>query len=91
MGPEPVPTRITIDFRDSMHPSRTWILGLGTVSDRAELLAFGSEPAQATEATPVTHRVRRAVRTNIASREAGMTWATSCTCPDFCERDHANE
>jgi hypothetical protein len=88
MGPEPVPTRITIDFRDSMHPSRTWILGLGTGSDRAELLAFGPEPTRTTEPRPAMRRVER---TTVVRREATVTWAGGCTCPEFCERDHANE
>lgn len=68
MGPTPVPTRITIDFRDALHPSRTWILGIGDGSDRAELIAFEA-PAE----------------DEITALRA------ACTCPDYCERDHANE
>lgn len=81
MGPTAVPTRITVDFRDSIHPSRTWILGIGDEgSPRVELLAF--EPAEA-DAT------RTWMRTLPRRRPAALT--TDCTCPDFCERDHANE
>jgi hypothetical protein len=70
MRPTAVPTRITIDFRDAIHPSRTWILGLGDTSvDRVELLAF-ERPAATASATALT---------------------AECTCPDPCERDHANE
>ena len=28
MSPSPIPTRITIDFRDAVRPSRSWILGV---------------------------------------------------------------
>lgn len=78
MSPTPVPTRITVDFRDSIHPSRTWILGIcDDGAARVDLLAF--EPADAEAA--FQHLPRR--------RPAALT--TDCTCPDFCERDHANE
>lgn len=65
-----IPTRITIDFRDAIHPTRTWILGLDSDGGRADLLAF-DQP-----------------------RPVHQGWSpapTACTCPDFCERDHANE
>jgi len=75
-----VPSRITIDFRAAIHPSRTWILGLDT-SDRAELLAFDGVPA-ASLGSPVRAAVVRARPTALSA---------PCTCPDFCERDHANE
>ena len=78
MRPTAVPTRITVDFRDSIHPSRTWILGIGAAgAPRIDLLAF--EPAH-TEA---------AVRPLPRRRPTALT--TDCTCPDYCERDHANE
>jgi hypothetical protein len=70
MSPTAVPTRITIDFRDAIHPSRTWILGIGDDGGRADLLTF-DQPL-----TPLP-------------RPIALT--TACTCPDFCERDHANE
>lgn len=78
MSPTAVPTRITVDFRDSIHPSRTWILGIGdeTVS-RVDLLVFDA----AETAAPVRVLPRR--------RPTALT--TDCTCPDYCERDHANE
>jgi hypothetical protein len=89
MSPTAVPTRITIDFRDSVHPSRTWILGLdaaptGTSGRRVEVLALegGSEPKLATPvAAPMP--VRTVARPTATTAE--------CACPDFCERDHANE
>lgn len=75
-----VPSRITIDFRAAIHPSRTWILGLGA-SDRVELLGFDEAPAPSL-GTPVRASVVRARPTALSA---------PCTCPDFCERDHANE
>jgi hypothetical protein len=40
MSPTPVPTRITIDFRESLDPDRGWILGIGESPSRVELLGF---------------------------------------------------
>jgi hypothetical protein len=77
-----VPARITIDFRDAVHPSRTWILGLGDESPnpaRVELIAF--EQPIANFDSP-----RRAV-----VRPSPTALSADCACPDFCERDHANE
>ena len=54
MQPTAIPTRITIDFRDAVHPSRTWILGLGDASSaRVELLAF-ERPSASGSATALT-------------------------------------
>ncbi len=82
MSPTAVPTRITIDFRDAIHPSRTWILGVGSASEpeRLELLAFEapSAPSLGSSAAAVPR-----------PRPAALT--QDCACPDFCERDHANE
>jgi hypothetical protein len=89
MSPTAVPTRITIDFRDSVHPSRTWILGLdatptGSAGRRVEVLAHeaGAEPTLASPiAAPLPlHTVARPTAS-----------LAECVCPDFCERDHANE
>lgn len=78
MSPTAVPTRITVDFRDSIHPSRTWILGIGDeAAPRVELLAFDVAEAVA----PPRALPRR--------RPTALT--TDCTCPEYCERDHANE
>jgi hypothetical protein len=44
MSPSPLPTRITIDFRESLDPGRGWILGVGDSPTRVELLGF--EPAE---------------------------------------------
>ena len=65
-----VPTRITIDFRDAIQPSRTWILGLSRRGRASQLLAFDAP-------LPALSRAARG--------------RTTCMCPDFCERDHANE
>jgi hypothetical protein len=43
MAQAPIPTRITIDFHDALHPARGWILGLGDRAGRVELLAFANE------------------------------------------------
>jgi hypothetical protein len=80
MSPTPIPTRITIDFRADIHPSRAWILGLGA-TDRADLLAFdGPSP-------------RLSGSSMAAAMDRGRPTAESapCACPDFCERDHPNE
>jgi len=72
MTPTTIPARITIDFREAVYPSRSWILGLdGDAEGRVELLAFEDRPS------------------SLHARPAVLT--ADCTCPDFCERDHANE
>jgi hypothetical protein len=77
MSPTAVPSRITIDFRDTAMPSRTWILGVHEdAPGRIELIAFGG-PGQA-----------------VPESSAPLALAAvlaDCACPDFCERDHANE
>lgn len=81
MSPTAVPARITIDFRDAVHPSRTWILGFGEDAPaRVEVLAFESPlaPSLGTAAAALPR-----VRPTALSAE--------CACPGFCERDHANE
>jgi hypothetical protein len=80
MSPTPVPTRITIDFRAAIHPSRAWILGLGA-SDRADLLAFDA-PASRLSASSIPAATDRVRPTALSA---------PCACPDFCERDHPNE
>ena len=84
MGPNAIPTRITIDFRDAAMPSRTWILGVDSGGpDRLELVAFeGRDVARSP-----------AGRSRVQPRSAGPAAAllAECACPDFCERDHANE
>lgn len=78
MSPTAVPTRITVDFRDAIHPTRTWILGISDeAAPRVDLLAF-----EAAEPAPLVRSVPRRRPTALA---------TDCTCPDYCERDHANE
>jgi len=81
MSPTAVPTRITIDFRDSVHPSRSWILGLEQEPlVRVDLIAFVAEAP-----TPAAPTLRALPRPQAAALSA------DCACPDFCERDHANE
>jgi hypothetical protein len=82
MSPTAIPARITIDFRDAMHPSRTWILGFGDEpSARVELLAFDTPPAPS-----LGGGAQRPLPT---ARPSALS--ADCRCPDFCERDHANE
>ena len=79
MTPTAVPTRITIDFRDAALPSRTWILGVDeTAADRMELIAFDG-------GAPTTEPSLRPLPVSPTAIVA------DCACPDFCERDHANE
>lgn len=88
MTPTAVPSRITIDFRDSAMPSRTWILGVDEAStSRMELIAFEGEPTRPDaalphRADPIDGRQRDTVPAAVAA---------DCVCPEFCERDHANE
>jgi hypothetical protein len=85
MSPVSLPTRITIDFRDSVHPSRTWILGLeDETAVRVDLLAFDA---------PMPPSLRGGTATAVASPPPVALRALSaeCACPDFCERDHGNE
>ena len=88
MTPTAVPSRITIDFRDSALPSRTWILGVDEASTgRMELIAFEGEPTRSDAALP-----RRADPIDARQRDTVPTAvASDCVCPEFCERDHANE
>ena len=81
MSPTTIPTRITIDFRDAVHPSRTWLLGLDVDAvERVEVLAFE------TPRLPAFGRAASAV-----PRMRPTAVSADCACPDFCERDHANE
>ena len=77
MSPSALPSRITIDFREAVLPSRGWILGVGEPTARVELLAFEYAPVISLD-QPWT----------AASPIASLA---GCTCPEFCERDHANE
>jgi hypothetical protein len=78
MTPTAVPTRITIDFRDAALPSRTWILGVDeAATDRMELIAFEGLPTVDASPRPLPMALAAVV--------------AECACPDFCERDHANE
>jgi len=78
-----IPTRITIDFRDSIHPSRTWILGLGDdAGERVEVLA---------RPEPMPRTLGSALPTATLHRPRPTALSAACSCPDYCERDHANE
>jgi hypothetical protein len=88
MTPTAVPARITIDFRDAVLPSRSWILGVDEAAPaRVELIAFEA-PVSFELAAP--HRARPS-----GNRPAPFVSPTAaiadCACPEFCERDHANE
>ena len=89
MSPTAIPARITIDFRDAVLPSRSWILGVDEAAPaRVELIAFEAPASTGTEPA-VPHR------TTASSRPAPLVRPTAmladCACPEFCERDHANE
>ncbi len=83
-----VPSRITIDFRGEIHPSRTWILGLDDTG-RADLLAF-DEPSAPALRSSVGALPDRSVPAAM-NRARPTALSAPCACPDFCERDHANE
>ena len=84
-----IPARITIDFRDAIHPSRTWILGVGDdTPQRVELIAFES-PIEGSPLRPTTSYVTARGAARIAPGPTALH--AECGCPDFCERDHANE
>ena len=97
MSPTAVPSRITIDFRDAALPSRTWILGVDEdASERIELIAFdGGSPVSEGVPTPRTVRpmpvVMAAMPGHLPAGIAPAAVLADCACPDFCERDHANE
>ena len=81
MSPTAIPTRITIDFRDAALPSRTWILGVDEAAhgpDGAHRLRRRADRATAAPGEPAPGAPSAAV-------------VAECACPDFCERDHANE
>jgi hypothetical protein len=88
MSPTAVPTRITIDFRDAVLPSRTWILGVDEAApSRVELIAFDGSPVGEPS---LPHRSASADgRPGPHVRPTALL--ADCACPEFCERDHANE
>lgn len=80
------PTRVTVDFRDAALPSRTWILGVDQgAADRLDLIAFDGR-----DAAPIRGVPGRSWTARQSSWVASALLA-DCACPDFCERDHANE
>jgi hypothetical protein len=95
MSPTAVPTRITIDFRDAIHPSRTWILGLDERGGRVDLLASdpplarSPEPALPSSAAPSRVWVQPIAQVGEIALPTALS--SVCACPEFCERDHANE
>ena len=85
MSPTTGASRITIDFRDTAMPSRTWILGVDDgAPDRLELIAF-----ERRDWAPTAQIA--APRTALRPTVSAGTLLAECACPDFCERDHANE
>lgn len=85
MSPTPGASRITVDFRGTVMPSRTWILGVDDgAPDRLELIAFERRDVAS---GPQFSGPRMTLRPTLP---AGALLA-ECVCPDFCERDHANE
>lgn len=88
MSPTAVPTRITIDFRDAVLPSRTWILGVDEAAPaRVDLIAFDA-PAVTDRAIPHLGATSRSLAGPLVRPTASVA---DCACPEFCERDHANE
>jgi hypothetical protein len=88
MSPTAVPTRITIDFRDAVLPSRTWILGVDEAAPaRVDLIAF-DVPAATDRSIPHLGSSPSSRPRHIARPTASVA---ECACPEFCERDHANE
>jgi hypothetical protein len=88
MGPTAVPTRITIDFRDAMLPSRTWILGVDEAAPaRVDLIAFEAPAASERSIPPLG--LSSSSRPGQVARPTAVI--AECACPEFCERDHANE
>ena len=86
MSPTAVPSRITIDFRDAALPSRTWILGVDEAATaRMELIAF--EDRARSEDVPA----QRAAARHVPASVTPSALTADCSCPGFCERDHANE
>jgi hypothetical protein len=86
MSPTAVPSRITIDFRDAAMPSRTWILGVDEAATaRMELIAFDDPARQG--GLPAT----RPTAADVPATVEPSALTADCLCPEFCERDHANE
>lgn len=90
MSPSPIPNRVTVDFRETVRPSRSWILGVDDdAPERVELIAFG---ATAGAPAPRTARSRSsAPNRRGAARRRPTALVAECACPEFCERDHENE
>jgi hypothetical protein len=93
MSPSPIPNRITIDFRDAVRPSRSWILGVDDdAPERVELIAFGASPDGASgDPARRTRSTRSASARRPGARRRPTALMAECACPDFCERDHENE
>ncbi len=67
-------------------PSRAWILGIVVEPDaRPRPAAVAGTPLQTSVQTPL----QTALPLPRGSESTAV--ASECTCPDFCERDHANE
>lgn len=87
MSSSPIPERITVDFRRDVAPSHSWILGVDERRpQRVELLAFERSDAPTLRSTPIP-----ASRPHTAPSVRPTALVADCSCPEFCERDHANE
>lgn len=87
MSSSPLPERITVDFRREVAPSHSWILGVDERRpQRVELLAFERADPPTLRSTPIP-----ASRPHAAPRVRPTALVADCSCPEFCERDHANE
>ena len=92
MSPTALPARITIDFRESLDPGRGWILGVSDKPSRVELLAFDTPPATTAEVAELAAaRTETSTTSDVLPVQSVIAVEGECTCPEFCERDHANE
>jgi hypothetical protein len=93
MSPSAVPSRITIDFRDAALPSRTWILGVDeAATGRMELIAFdNAAPPDGIAAPPDGTVAPDPAASAVPATLTPSALTADCLCPEYCERDHANE
>ena len=87
----PVPTRITIDFRDDVQPTHSWIIGATPGSPRRiQLLAMPASDVDAQQAVGPRPAWTAPAPVEPFAGDAPLA-AGDCCCPEFCELDHANE
>jgi hypothetical protein len=101
MSPTGVPEHISIDFREALDPGRGWIVGVADKPARVELLAFehplteGSLTISSIDSALADRGLDglpprpRPMMVAPESRAVTATAAEStCTCPEYCDRDH---